>query len=370
MIEAEGICRSYRGKSVLSALDLKVEKGEIFCIVGPNGAGKTTLLRILDLIDYPDRGSLRIFGEDVISSGEVRFRVRRRMAMLFQRPVILDSSVFWNVALGLRYRGVSADETERRVEDALALVDLQEHRARRARELSGGEIQRLALARAIVTEPEILFLDEPAANLDPRSAEVMEQVILALARERGTTIILSTHDLHQGERLADRMGVLLEGRFRQLGDAMEIFYRPASMDVARFIGFENILKGEVRAWESGEALVEVNGIRMLAIAPDRPEGEVFVCFRAEHVTVGVGEGPRTSARNRFRGRIVRSASFGPFVYLTIDCGFALKALLTRRALEELGLVEGSEVWATVKATSLRVFAMEGCHDRAKVTEKD
>ncbi|MDH7592810.1 MAG: ABC transporter ATP-binding protein [Methanomicrobiales archaeon] len=365
MIRASCISKTYRGRTVLDGVDLSIERGEIFCIVGPNGAGKTTLLRILDLLDRPSYGLLQILGEDATGSESVRFRIRRRMSMLFQRPVIFDTSVFDNVACGLKFRKMGEDEVRGRVKSALREVGLPGLERRRAKELSGGEMQRLALARALVIEPEILFLDEPTTFLDPESANIVNDTMVRLSRDRGTTILFTTHDLYEGERIADRIGVLMDGRFSQISEALEILHHPADLRVAKFVGFENILRARCLSWEAGEALLDLEGQKIYAISGGRCDGDVFVCFRAESVSVGVGEEPIASPRNKFRGTVTRISAFGPFVYITIHCGFDIVAMLTRRAMDELMLDLGSEVWASVKATSMRVFA--GAGDAAKKT---
>lgn len=354
MIEAGEIRKSRQGREVLRGVDLCIGEGEIFCIVGPNGAGKTTLLRLLDLLERPDSGWIRIMGEDVTHSREARFRMRRRMSMLFQRPVVFNTSVFRNVALGLEYRGMAGEEIRRRVQEALRKVSLEGYEDRAAVGLSGGEMQRLSLARAIVTEPEVLFLDEPTANLDPRNAEAIEGAISRLSRERNTTIVLCTHDLHQGQRLADRIGVMIEGRLQQVGSSLEVLEEPATAEIARFVGVENVLPARVLAWAEGEATVEAGGHALQAYAPRPVSGEVCVSFRAEDVIVGLGDAPHSSARNRLQGRITRRTAFGPFVYLAIDCGFELVALVTKRSADELGLSPGREVIAFFKAASTRV----------------
>ncbi|NMA10705.1 MAG: ATP-binding cassette domain-containing protein, partial [Methanomicrobiales archaeon] len=158
IIEAHGIRKSYRSLLALHDVDLAVEEGEILALIGPSGSGKSTLLRVLDLIEPANEGELSIFGIDVVAERGRWLDLRRRMGMLFQRPIVFNASVYDNVAMGLRYRRASGDEIDRRVNEALEAVGLSRYTRSRATDLSGGEQQRVALSRVLVTDPEVLFL--------------------------------------------------------------------------------------------------------------------------------------------------------------------------------------------------------------------
>jgi len=354
VIEAGNLGKRYGARDILKDISFTIPGGEIFAVIGPSGSGKSTLLRLLDLLEMPTAGTLSILGEDALS-GEARFRVRRRMAMLSQKPVIFNRTVYDNIALGMKYRNESEATIGSRIREALREIGLPGYAARSARTLSGGEAQRVALARAIVTDPEILFLDEPTANLDPPSAEKIEEIIRVLNRERGMTIVLSTHDMLQGQQLAGRIGVMMEGRLPQIGSAMEIFHRPATKNIARFVQVENIFPGTVTAALKGEVAIDVGGTTFCALSPALPGNEVNVLFRAEDVTIGTQEGPKTSARNVFQGKIKHLVPSGPFVRVIIDCGIDIAALVTIRSAEDLNLGYGKEVWASVKATAIHVL---------------
>jgi len=357
MIEAEGLSKSYGEKEILEGISFSIREGEIFGLIGPSGSGKSTLLRLLDLIEMPTRGALSILGEDALSR-EVRFDLRRRMGMLSQKPVIFNRTVSENIAIGLKYRNAGRAVTDERVRGALRDIGLEGYSRQPARTLSGGEAQRVALARAMVTDPEILFLDEPTANLDPNSVEKIEEIILRLNRDAGTTVIVSTHDMLQGQRLAERIGVMMEGRLPQIGNTVEIFHRPATRQIARFVQVDNILDGSIHASQGGEVDVEVAGKRFCAVTPLAPGRRVSLLFRAEDVTIGLDSGGRTSARNVFQGRVKRIIPSGPFVHAIIDCGIDITALVTIRSAEDLGLSAGKDVWISVKATAIHVLPRE------------
>ncbi len=354
MIEAESISKSYGDKTILSEVSLSVKSGEIFGLIGPNGSGKSTLLRILDLLEYPDAGRLSIMGEDALDA-KARFRIRRRMAMLHQKPIIFNMSVFDNIAIGMKYRKAGKAEIREKVHSALEKIGLGGFGGRSARTLSGGEAQRVALARAIVTDPDILFLDEPTANLDPVSVEMIEAIIIDLNRETNLTTVLSTHDMLQGQRLSKNMGVMMRGRLPQIGTAHDIFYRPTIKDVARFVRVENIFGGTVVQTIRGEAQVNVNGMTFHAIT-EYPRGtSVSVMFRAEDVTLSHGTMEKTSARNQFEGVIETAVPSGPFVEVCVDCGIKITAIVTLSAADDLRLTPGTMVHASVKATTIHVI---------------
>ena len=342
----------------LRGVSCRIERGRFAFIVGPSGSGKSTLLRLLDLLELPTTGALSVLGEDALD-GEARFRLRRRMAMLPQKPVIFNRTVHENIAIGMKYRNEGRASIDARVRDALRDIGLPGYERRPARTLSGGEAQRVALARAMVTDPEILFLDEPTANLDPVSAERIEETILGLNRNAGTTVVVSTHDMLQGQRLSGRMGVLMDGRLPQIGTTMEIFHRPATRNLARFVRVENILDGTITANQAGEVSVDVSGKTFCAVTPLLPGRPVSVLFRAEDVTISLDGAARTSARNVFRGSIRRMIPSGPFMHVVIDAGIEITALVTARSAEDLGLSPGKDVWASVKATAIHVLPREG-----------
>ena len=356
VISAEALEKEYGGKSILRGVSFTVKSGEIFGLIGPSGSGKSTLIRLLDLLELPSGGALTILGQETRSSRD-RFDLRRRMGLLNQKPVIFAMSVYDNIALGMKYRGTSKEEIHTAVHDALEAIDLTGYGRRMARTLSGGEAQRVALARSVVTRPEVLFLDEPTANLDPLSAEKIEELILGINRDLGTTIVISTHDMLQGQKLAGRIGVILEGGIPQIGTTSEIFHRPATRNIARFVGVENILPGMVTGNQGGEATVALadSGIPVRAVSGIPPGTHVTTIFRAEDVTIHLGEVSGTSARNIFLGKIKGMISSGPFVNVVVDCGFDITCLVTVSSAEELGLGFGKDVWISFKATAVHVI---------------
>lgn len=219
-MEIRGLYKSFGRSKILKSINLDIEEGQVLALIGPTGSGKTTLLRLIDLLDLPTKGHIFFRGADVchLSSRE-KLKIRRKMGMVFQKPVMFRSSVHENVSYGLKVRGNGSSRLE--IQRTLEEVGLSGYETRDATTLSGGEMQRIALARAIVIKPEILLLDEPTANLDPRSASAIDKIIKQLAHG-GTTVIMASHNISQCRRLADMVAVLVDGRITKTGRPEDI----------------------------------------------------------------------------------------------------------------------------------------------------
>lgn len=357
MIRIAGLSRIAGEQKILDEINLEIRRGEIFTLIGPSGSGKTTLLRLIDLLDWPTAGKILFNGQDTNGTEPARLAIRRRMAMVFQKPAVLNTTVAENVAFGLRFRGTDRSTIAKKVTAALELVGLTGFEGRRAVTLSGGEMQRVAIARAMVTEPEVLLLDEPTANLDPVSTELIEDLLIRINSEMHTTILFSTHDMIQGQRLAHRIGVIMNGRLAQVGTLHDIFYQPRGKEVARFVGIDTILAGVVQSNEQGLATVAIGRASFEVVTPCPPGKKVTLYIRPEEVTISIPDGvQKTSVRNQMLGTITKQVSLGPFIRVTIDCGMPITALITTRSCEELGLGVGTTVIASVKASAIHVRA--------------
>ena len=228
--QIDGLRRGYGGGWRLDLPELEVGRAEFLAILGPTGAGKSTLLRLLHFLDAPEAGRVDYEGKPIPFPAPLE--IRRSIGMIFQRPLMVSGSVRDNVAFGLRVRG---QHDPRRVDDLLTRFDLMHLARREARLVSGGEMQRLALARALASRPHVLLLDEPAASLDPGHAAVVEGIIRDTHREDGTTIVLATHNLGQARRLAQRVGVLVGGRLIEIGETQDVFDRPRNALTAAYL---------------------------------------------------------------------------------------------------------------------------------------
>jgi len=353
-IETVDLKQTREERDILKGINLKVERGEVHALIGPTGAGKTTLLRLIALLDKPSAGKIIIDGKDAACSEKDRLELRRRMAFILQKPVVFNLSVYDNVAYGLKWRGMDGKQVHEKINSILETVGIARYGKRNARTLSGGEMQRVAIARAIATAPEVLLMDEPSANLDPVTSAKIEDLIASIIKKEKITVVMATHDMEQGQRLADNISVMVDGEIAQTGRAREIFEAPGNRQIAEFVGMENIIDGNITACESGMVVIDAKGRAIEAVA-DCDIGEpVSVCFRPEDVTVALAR-LSSSARNSLEGTISLIAHSGPLCRVEIDCGFPLVALVTRRSAEEMGLKRGVKVYGAVKAVSIHVI---------------
>ena len=240
-LKVKRLSKRYDDCWALRNVDLQVKKGEVFGLIGPSGAGKTTLLRLVAILEKPSEGNIQFEGVDVnnLSEKEVLL-IRRRMGFVFQNPIVFKRSVYENVAYGLKIRGEEKASITEKVKDALQLVGLSELEKRKATTLSGGEVQRLALIRTTIVEPELLLLDEPTANLDPANVALIEHAISEIVKTEGTTVIIATHNMFQAERLADRVGFFLNGELVEVAKVDQIFNHPKDEKTRAFVKGEMI----------------------------------------------------------------------------------------------------------------------------------
>jgi tungstate transport system ATP-binding protein len=215
---------------VLDLDELDIAAGEVLAVVGPSGAGKSTLLRLLNFLERPTGGTIEFEGQPI--AGDPPLEVLRRVTTVFQRPLMLSRTVYDNVAFGLRLRG---QRDSNRVEAALAEVGLEALARSPAGRLSGGEMQRAALARALVLDPAVLLLDEPTANLDPNNIGLIETILRRQNEARGTTLVVVTHNIFQARRVAGRVALLLAGRLVEAAPTDDFFTRPRDPRTAAFV---------------------------------------------------------------------------------------------------------------------------------------
>jgi tungstate transport system ATP-binding protein len=221
-IEVKNLCKTANSKPILKDVSFTIEKGDIFVLIGPSGSGKTTIIRLLNLLDKPDSGKIFFDGIDIANKNNHTLDIRRKMIMLSQKPIVFNTSVYNNVAYGLKIRGEQKHIINSKVKDLLDAVMLSGFEKRNAKSLSGGEMQRIALARSLVIEPEFLLLDEPTANLDPKSTTIIEELILSTVNEKNTAILMATHDMRQVKKLCKNIGVVIDGELKQVESYDEI----------------------------------------------------------------------------------------------------------------------------------------------------
>lgn len=363
--------------AVLEARDLVIRRGESFsleipsfsispnevlAVIGPNGSGKSTLLQALALLLPPASGEIVFDGRSIGTAAGQRdlIDLRRRMAVIFQEPLLFDATVFENVASGLRIRGMDKKEITERIAPWLEQFGIAHLARRRARSLSGGEAQRVSLARAFVLEPRILFLDEPFAALDQPTREKLTDDLEAIFRKTKVTALFVTHDRNEALRLGDRIAVMMGGRLRQIGLPEEVFGSPVDEETARFVGVENVLHGRVVSSDEGLAHVAVQGAHIQVVAGLKAGDDCLLCIRPEDITLSKPDSAQTpsSARNRLTGVVRSMVPLGTLSRVALQCGacgMSLSALITRQSLRELSIREGELVAASFKATAVHVI---------------
>ena len=360
------------GRRVLQIDDLAIAPREVSVIIGPNGSGKSTLLGVLQLLIKPDRGELLLDGRPMRDDP---LTTRRRMASVFQEALLLNTTVRKNVETALRLHKVPRSARRARAERWLDRFGVGQLADRHAREISGGEAQRVSLARAFALEPEVLLLDEPFSALDAPTRAALIDDFAHIAEETHVSAVLVTHDRDEALRLGDRIAVLIQGRLRQLGTPGEIFGAPTDEDVAAFVGMENIWPVDLIAHRDGVAsyALRASPQHQLEVAVDHAPLRALFAVRPEEITVAPApldaqDGTPSSARNQLDA-VVRSVQpAGPVVRLALELGRRLElgqdpplpivATVTRPSLDDLNLSPGSAVSVTFKATAAHVIAQD------------
>jgi tungstate transport system ATP-binding protein len=238
MYRIDRLEKVYGSRKVLDIQALEIRRGEVLALVGPSGSGKSTLLRLMNFLERPSGGTIEFEGQRFGPGDDPPLALRRRVTTVFQRPMLLERTVWDNVTYGLHLRG-NRDGKER-VQEVLEAVGLAELSRQRARTLSGGEAQRVALARAMVIDPDVLLLDEPTANLDPYNVALIESIAARLNRERGVTLVLVTHNVFQARRLEQRVVFLLDGRVIEAAETDAFFNAPADPRTRAFVNGEMV----------------------------------------------------------------------------------------------------------------------------------
>jgi molybdate transport system ATP-binding protein len=345
-----------KGGGLQAHFSVPLDGPRIVVLFGPSGGGKSTLLHSLAGLLKPDRGEIR-YRDTVWFDAARRIFLppqRRPIGLLFQDyPLFPHLTVRENVAYGLRrWNAAEKEEAVRLWIDRFQLTGKEN---RSSLSLSGGEQQRVALARALAPQPPLLLLDEPFSALDLRTrALVRGEVKRSVQEGRGVAIIV-THDLVDAMTLGEELIVISEGAILQQGPPLEVFSRPASSEVAKIVGVENLLPAEVIDSSAGRLLLEVGKGRLIAVG-DLSFGEhCFVSIRAEEVILERGAPPQSSARNRLTGLVQELIPGGAQLRVVVDCGFPLTALVTRQAAEELSLHPGAEITAVIKASSIHLI---------------
>ena len=310
LYKLENIKRIHGSRTVLDIENLEILAGKIYTLIGPNGAGKTTLLKILSFLDLPSEGNMLFMGQEVGHGEKYLYAFRKRVVLLDQSPIMFTGSVWKNIEFGLSLRGISESEKKRRIDDVLDLVGMERFKDYNARGLSGGETKRIALARALVLQPEVLLCDEPTANVDGENQEIILSIIEQINKEQKTSVIFSTHYLSQGQRLADHSLLLQHG---SLSDKAN----------------ENIFRITVAGSEGDEAFCQLTGQLFFRIPLSAlPEDTTFakIHIKAGLVELGASSDERTNG-NTVSGHVTDLTQESGSVRIGVDIGVKLILIL-------------------------------------------
>ena len=342
---------SGRAAPLLDIGQVEVRGGEILSVLGPNGAGKSTLLRVLAMLQTPDSGSISFLGQ---SGSEAEKLMRRHSAFVFQRPHLWAGTVRSNIELGLRLRSQPSELKRRLAEEAAAQLGIDGLLDRDARALSGGEAQRVAVARAMALDPDVLFLDEPASNLDAMARTALIEDLEHVARDGRHATVLATHDRADAFSLADRVIVMRDGRVVQSGRPEDLFENPVDPFIAAVTGAELSFRASVLSSQDGLMVVRVGDTELSAAGSASQGDRVRVVYRPEDLFLSRSE-IQGSPRNRFQAGVTEIRPAGSLLRVRLEGAGHWVAVITRAAADELSLEVGTRIWVQVKATALHAF---------------
>lgn len=335
ILRIENLTKCYESEFTLEIPYMEFQEGRIYSIVGPNGAGKTTFLSLLNLLEEPTKGEIFFEGQKIINSSRFHLNIRQKMHMIMENPLLFHTTVFKNIAFGLRIRSIDKKIWPQIVKEALEMVGLEGFEKKYAYSLSRGETQRIAIARALVLKPEVLFLDEPFTNIDRRNINVIEKLIKTINQKYGTTIIFTTHDLFQAYRLSDEVISLVDGKVVEGS-------------------LENLFSGRIE---------EADGLKWVRISPSvkvavvtNKRGKVHISIPPQDIILSHSQF-QSSALNSFKGMIKKIQLEDEIVRVSIEIepGVELIALITKTSFDKMNLSVGSYIFLTFKTTSVMTF---------------
>ncbi|MHA1267020.1 MAG: tungstate ABC transporter ATP-binding protein WtpC [Candidatus Helarchaeota archaeon] len=336
----------------LKNITLEIKEGEFFVILGPSGAGKTLLLEVIAGIHYPDSGNIFFKGEDITWVPPEK----RKVGFVFQDYALFPHMRIWqNIEFGLKMLKLSRQAKVERVEKMMKLMGILPLAKRYPDTLSGGEQQRIALARALILEPRLFLLDEPLSALDYNTRYQLREEISRIQRKLNITTIYVTHDRMEAITLADRLAIMNDGEIVQIGTPNEIFRSPKNEFVAQFTGFENIIEGYSR-YDPNSKLSRVDCGEFEIQVPTSKEGRVKTCIRPEDVAISL-QPPKSSVRNVIEGRVVSLRDQGAVMKVKVRIGqeTEIAALITHQSFIDLKLRINSVVYVGFKATAIQVL---------------
>jgi len=348
-ISIENLSKKWENFS-LRNIDLQISKGEYFAILGPTGAGKTLLLELIAGFHKPDSGKILINEVDITS-----FPPEKRQLGYVPQDYMLfpHMTVEENVEFGLKMKNMSAVERKRAVDEILELLSLTNLRRRFPETLSGGEKQKTALARALVTKPKVLLLDEPLSALDVNTQKILRNELKNLHEKLGITTVHVTHNHFEAYTLAERLAVMKDGKIVQVGSPNEVFRKPKDNFIARFVGFENLYEGKIVENHEGIAFIDIDGVKIEAVS--NKTGKCTVGIRPDDIIVS--KTPlKSSMRNVLKGKISDYIDMGSLVNIIIKVNeVPFVVLITKRSFTEMKLERGKNVYIAFKASAVHII---------------
>lgn len=336
------------GEFVLKNINLEIRDGEYFILLGPTGAGKTVLLEAIAGLHPIVKGSILIDDKEI-----TRLKPEKRgVGIVYQDQMLFPHlSVEKNIVFGLQATRYPKKKMKSQMDDIVDLLDIAHLLHRKPKTLSGGEKQKVALARALITRPVVLLLDEPLSALDPNTREKLQYELAEMHRRLKVTIIHVTHDFEEAQILGDQVAVLNEGQIAQIGTPEDVLRHPASAFLADFALTRNIFTGKASQIEEGYVSVDIGGIKL--VVKSNLIGEVHLALRPEDIIIST-EPLQSEEKNVFEGIITQVLDRG-IIYATVTIPPDFVCLITRQAQEKLNLRKGARVWIAFKPSAIHVF---------------